>query len=99
MAEQTDDYYSEQTWSCTAEGEPGEENGPDEASGYCPGGGHHEQRVVKHQIVSKLKMPSKFNWKECLPQRNVTCNLLHVTCHESCVTWHLDFLFGQSAMG
>ena len=30
-AEQTDDRFSEHTRSCTAEGEPGEENGPDEA--------------------------------------------------------------------
>ena len=31
VAEQTDNHYSELTRSCTAEGEPGEKNGPDEA--------------------------------------------------------------------
>ena len=35
-AVQTADRFSEQTRSCTAEWEPGEENGPDEAEGYCP---------------------------------------------------------------
>ena len=35
-AKQIADLFSEQTWSCTAEEEPGEENDPDEAGGYCP---------------------------------------------------------------
>ena len=35
-AEQTADLFSEQTRSCTAEGEPGEENCPNEPGGYCP---------------------------------------------------------------
>ena len=50
MAEQTDDDYSEQTWSCTAKGEPGEENGPDEAWGYCPAGGSHDKEVLWWKI-------------------------------------------------
>ena len=32
--------------SCTAEGEPGEENCPDTAGGYCPAGGLHSQGVL-----------------------------------------------------
>ena len=35
-AVQTADHFSEQTWSCTAEWETGEENGPDKAEAYCP---------------------------------------------------------------
>ena len=31
VAEQTDNHFSELTRTCTAEGEPGEENSPDEA--------------------------------------------------------------------
>ena len=34
-AEQTADLFSEHTRSCTAEGEPGEENGPNAPGGYC----------------------------------------------------------------
>ena len=30
------DLFSEQTWSCISKGEHGEENGPEEAGGYCP---------------------------------------------------------------
>ena len=54
MAEQTDDHYSEQTWLCTAEEEPGEENGPDEAWGR-----RHEQGVLwwsKTKLVRWKKM-------------------------------------------
>ena len=35
-AVQAADCFSEQTRSCTAEWEPGEENGPDEAEAYRP---------------------------------------------------------------
>ena len=38
QAEQTAGYFSEQTWPCTAEGEPGEEDCSNEAGGYCPVG-------------------------------------------------------------
>ena len=42
-AEQTADLFSEQTRSWTAEGEAGEEKGPNEPGGYCqelgPGNG------------------------------------------------------------
>ena len=41
VAEQTADLFSEQTWPCTAEGEPGEENCPNEPGGYCPEGGRN----------------------------------------------------------
>ena len=40
-AEQTAARFSEQSQSCTAEGESGEENRPDEAGGDSPAGGHH----------------------------------------------------------
>ena len=33
---QTADLVSELARSCTAEREPGEENGPNEPGGYCP---------------------------------------------------------------
>ena len=51
MAEQTDYHYSEQTWSCRAEGEPGEENGHHEAWWYCSEGGSHEQGVLWWRIT------------------------------------------------
>ena len=41
VAEQTYNHYSELTQSCTGEGKPGEENGPDEAWGQCPSGRRH----------------------------------------------------------
>ena len=36
QVEQTTDFFIEHTRSCTVEGEPEEENGPDEAEGFCP---------------------------------------------------------------
>ena len=33
---QTAYLFSKQTWSCTAEGDPGLENSPNEAGGYFP---------------------------------------------------------------
>ena len=45
-AEQTDDHFSEQTRSCTAEGEPGEENGPNDCGGYCPGRNGQGKNIV-----------------------------------------------------
>ena len=42
-AEQTADRFSEQTRSCTAQGEPGEEDRPDEAGGEYPAGGRHSK--------------------------------------------------------
>ena len=43
--EQTSDLFSEQTWSWTAEGEPGEENGSNEHGGYCQEWGPNSQTV------------------------------------------------------
>ena len=45
-AKQTDDRFSEQTGSCTAQGEPGEEDRPDKTGGDCLAGGHYGQQVV-----------------------------------------------------
>ena len=45
-AEQTADLFSKQTWSCTAEGEAGEENGPNRPGGYCPAWGRNGQGVL-----------------------------------------------------
>ena len=42
-AKQTADCFSDQTRSCTAQGELGEEDRPDEAGGECPAGGRHSQ--------------------------------------------------------
>ena len=46
VAEQTYNHYSELTQSCTGEGQPGEENGPDEAWGQCPSGRRHFKGVL-----------------------------------------------------
>ena len=45
-AEQTADRFSEQTWWCTAQGEPGEEYCPDETGGDCPAGGRYGYGVL-----------------------------------------------------
>ena len=45
-AEQTADLFSEQTWSCAAEGLPGEENCPNEPWGYCPKWGLNGKGVL-----------------------------------------------------
>ena len=44
-ADQIADRFSEQTRSCTAQGEPGEEDRPDETGGDCPAGGSDGQGV------------------------------------------------------
>ena len=49
--EQTADHFSEQTRSCTAEGEPGEEDCSNEAGGYCPAGGAHWKGVLESQKI------------------------------------------------
>ena len=36
--------------SCTAEGEPGKENGPNEAEGYFPAWAHNGQKVVQWKV-------------------------------------------------
>ena len=46
QTEQTADLFSKPTWSCTAEGEPGEENGPNGPGGYCPALGRNGQQVL-----------------------------------------------------
>ena len=53
-AEQTAYLFSEQTRSCTAEGEPGKENGPNEAGGYFPAWACNGQKVVQWKYF-KLK--------------------------------------------
>ena len=52
-AEQTYDCFIEQTRSCTAEGEPGDENRPDDAGGYCPAERQHGQRVCDEKFKVK----------------------------------------------
>ena len=46
-AKQTTYLFSEQTRSCTAEGEPGKEIGPNEAGRYFPAGARNGQNVVQ----------------------------------------------------
>ena len=53
-AEQTADHFSEQTRSCTAQGEPGDEDRPDETGGDCPAGGRHGQGVLFMQRLLNL---------------------------------------------
>ena len=45
-AEQTADCFSEQTQSCTAEGEHGEENCPEKSGGDCLAGQGHGRGVL-----------------------------------------------------
>ena len=54
-AEQTGYLFSEQTRSCTAEGEPGKENGPDEAEGYFPAWACNGQKVVQWKYMMLKK--------------------------------------------
>ena len=44
-----------QTLSCTAEGEPDEENGPDEAWGYFSAGGSRDKDVLWWKKYLKKK--------------------------------------------
>ena len=46
-AEQTAYLFSEQTRSFTAEGEPGKENGPNEAGGYFPALASNDQKNLQ----------------------------------------------------
>ena len=50
-ADQTAYLFSEQTRSCTAEGEPGIENGPNEAGGFFPALARNGQQVVEREYL------------------------------------------------
>ena len=55
-ADQTAYLFSEQTRSCTAEGEPGIENGPYKAGGYFQAWAHNGQKVVEWEYLKLKKM-------------------------------------------
>ena len=50
-AEQTAYIFNEHPWSCTAEGEPGKENGHNEAGGCFPAWARNGQKVVKWKYL------------------------------------------------
>ena len=58
-AEQTAYLFSEQTRSCTAEGDLGIENGPNEAGGYFPALARNGQKVVQWKCLKFFKKSDK----------------------------------------
>ena len=58
-AEQTADLFSEPTRSCTAEGEPEEENGPNERGGYCPGRNGQGKNIVLKYLSDQIHCNEK----------------------------------------
>ena len=68
QTEQTADLFSKPTWSCTAEGEPGEENGPNGPGGYCPAWGRNGQGVLwwtKLEIKKRKFVKRILCWSIC----------------------------------
>ena len=66
--EQTAYLFNEHTWSCTAEGEPGKDNGPNEAGGYFPAWARNGQKFVqwkylKFKQIGIKSMVSRWNSK------------------------------------
>ena len=54
-AEQTAYLFSEQTRSCTAEGEPGIENCPNEAGGYFPAWARMAKKLCNENTLKQKK--------------------------------------------
>ena len=70
-AEQTAYLFSEQTRSCIAEGDPGIENGPNEAGGYFPAWAPNVQKVV-HKYWKCKKWDVKYGVE--IKLKNSICN-------------------------
>ena len=79
-AEQTAD--REQTRSCTAQREPGEEDRPDQTGGDCPEGGHHGQGVFKwkKKCDEKKYMENNLWWEEKYDGKSLWLKLNNLNC-------------------